>query len=284
MRILVTGGSGQLGTDVAQAAAAKGWQVWAPDHTELDITHPAQVESAIGDYRPDWVVHCAAYTAVDRAETEEKKCMAVNAAGTAYVAHACAAAGCGLLYPSTDYVFDGSGTAPHPVTERPAPLNVYGRSKLLGEQAAQAVPRHAILRISWVFGLHGNNFVKTMLRLAERRTRLSVVDDQIGCPTYTVDLARLICQMTEQNAQGVFHATGSGQPVSWYDFARRIFDLAGKEIELEPTSTAAYPTAARRPLNSRLDCSALAAAGLTPLPEWQDALARYLQALEEEKA
>lgn len=140
MRILVTGSSGQLGTDVAQAAAAKGWQVWAPDHTELDITHPAQVESAIGDYRPDWVVHCAAYTAVDRAETEEKICMAVNAAGTAYVAHACAAAGCGLLYPSTDYVFDGSGTAPHPVTERPAPLNVYGRSKLLGEQAAQAVP------------------------------------------------------------------------------------------------------------------------------------------------
>ena len=164
MRILVTGGSGQLGTDVAQAAAAKGWQVWAPDHTELDITHPAQVESAIGDYRPDWVVHCAAYTAVDRAETEEKICMAVNAAGTAYVAHACTAAGCGLLYPSTDYVFDGSGTAPHPVTERPAPLNVYGRSKLLGEQAAQAVPLHAILRISWVFGLHGNNFVKTMLR------------------------------------------------------------------------------------------------------------------------
>ena len=145
------------------------------------------------------------------------------------------------------------------------------------------MPRHAILRISWVFGLHGNNFVKTMLRLAERRTRLSVVDDQIGCPTYTVDLARLICQMAEQNAQGVFHATGSGQPVSWYDFARRIFDLAGKEIELEPISTAAYPTAARRPLNSRLDCSALAAAGLTPLPEWQDALARYLQALEEEK-
>ena len=170
MRILVTGGSGQLGTDVAQAAAAKGWQVWAPDHTELDITQAAQVESAIGGYRPDWVVHCAAYTAVDRAETEEKICMAVNAAGTAYVAHACAAAGCGLLYPSTDYVFDGSGTAPHPVTERPAPLNVYGRSKLLGEQAAQAVPRHAILRISWVFGLHGNNFVKTMLRLAERRT------------------------------------------------------------------------------------------------------------------
>ena len=251
MRILVTGGSGQLGTDVAQAAAAKGWQVWAPDHTELDITHPVQVESAIGDYRPDWVVHCAAYTAVDRAETEEKICMAVNAAGTAYVAHACTSAGCGLLYPSTDYVFDGSGTAPHPVTERPAPLNVYGRSKLLGEQAAQAVPRHAILRISWVFGLHGNNFVKNMLRLAERRTRLSVVDDQIGCPTYTVDLARLICQMAEQNAQGVFHATGSGQPVSWYDFARRIFDLAGKEIELEPISTAAYPTAARRPLNSR---------------------------------
>ena len=138
MRILVTGGSGQLGTDVAQVAAARGWQVWAPDHTELDITYPAQVESAIGDYRPDWVVHCAAYTAVDRAETEEKICMAVNAAGTAYVAHACAAAGCGLLYPSTDYVFDGSGTAPHPVTERPAPLNVYGRSKLLGEQAAQA--------------------------------------------------------------------------------------------------------------------------------------------------
>ena len=124
MRILVTGGSGQLGTDVAQAAAARGWQVWAPDHTELDITRPAQVESAIGDYRPDWVVHCAAYTAVDRAETDEKMCMAVNAAGTEYVAHACAAAGCGLLYPSTDYVFDGSGTAPHPVTERPAPLNV----------------------------------------------------------------------------------------------------------------------------------------------------------------
>lgn len=284
MRILVTGGSGQLGTDVAQAATAKGWQVWAPDCTELDITRPARVESAIGNYRPDWVVHCAAYTAVDRAEAEEELCMAVNAAGTDYVAHACAAAGSGLLYPSTDYVFDGSGTAPHPVTEPPAPLNVYGRSKLLGEQAARAVSRHAILRISWVFGLHGNNFVKTMLRLAESRTRLSVVDDQIGCPTYTADLAQLICQMVEQNAQGVFHATGGGQPGSWYDFARLIFDLSGKEVELEPIPTAAYPTAAKRPLNSRLDCSTLAAAGLTPLPDWRDALARYLQALEEEKA
>ena len=202
------------------------------DHTELDITHPAQVESAIGDYRPDWVVHCAAYTAVDRAETEEKICMAVNAAGTAYVAHACAAAGCGLLYPSTDYVFDGSGTAPHPVTERPAAPECVRSQQAAGRAGGAGGALHAILRISWVFGLHGNNFVKTMLRLAERRTRLSVVDDQIGCPTYTVDLARLICQMAEQNAQGVFHAAGSGQPVSWYDFARRIFDLSGKEIEL----------------------------------------------------
>ena len=283
MRILVTGGSGQLGTDVAQTAGAKGWQVWAPDHRELDITDPAQVEAAIGDFRPDWVVHCAAYTAVDRAETEEELCMAVNAAGTENVARACAAAGSGLLYPSTDYVFDGSGTAPHLVTETPAPLNEYGRSKLLGEQAARAVPRHAILRISWVFGLHGNNFVKTMLRLAESHTRLTVVDDQIGCPTYTADLAQLICQMVEQNAQGVFHAAGSGEPGSWYDFARLIFKLTGKEIDVAPIPTAAYPKAAKRPLNSRLDCSALAAAGLTPLPDWRDALARYLQALEEEK-
>lgn len=281
MRILVTGGSGQLGTDVALAAKAKGWQVYAPNKTELDITCPSQVAAVVHGFRPDWVVHCAAYTAVDRAEAEQKACFAINGTGTEYVAAACRGAGCGLIYPSTDYVFNGQGTAPHSVTEMPAPLNVYGRSKLQGEQAAATVPRHAILRISWVFGLYGSNFVGTMLRLADSGRRLSVVDDQIGCPTYTADLAQLICQMAEKNVYGVFHAAGSGTPVSWCDFARAIFRAAGKAVEVEPIPTAAYPTAAQRPLNSRLDCSGLAAAGLTPLPDWQDALERYFLALKE---
>ena len=230
------------------------------------------------------MIHCAAYTAVDAAEDNVDVCRKVNADGTRNIAEVCRDLDIKMMYISTDYVFDGQGTRPWEPDDERHPLNVYGQTKYEGELAVEElVKKFFIVRIAWVFGVNGKNFIKTMLRIGKERGAATVVDDQIGCPTYTVDLARLICQMVEQNAQGVFHATGSGQPVSWYDFARRIFDLAGKEIELEPISTAAYPTAARRPLNSRLDCSVLAAAGLTPLPEWQDALARYLQALEEEK-
>ena len=284
-KLIITGCNGQLGRAInKQLAGNEDYELVNTDVAELDITDIDKVMEMAREVKPYAILNCAAFTNVNGCETAGDIVWKINALGPRNLSIAATETGAKMMHISTDYVFNGNGTRPYTEFDTPDPQSAYGVTKLAGEKFVQQFAKEFfIIRTAWLYG-DGNNFVKTMLRLAERRTRLSVVDDQIGCPTYTVDLARLICQMAEQNAQGVFHAAGSGQPVSWYDFARRIFDLSGKEIELEPISTAAYPTAARRPLNSRLDCSALAAAGLTPLPEWQDALARYLQALEEEKA
>ena len=277
MRILVTGGSGQLGTDVAQAAAAKGWQVWAPDHTELDITHPAQVESAIGDYRPDWVVHCAAYTAVDRAETEEKICMAVNAAGTAYVAHACAAAGCGLLYPSTDYVFDGKKPVGQEweVDDKPDPQTEYGRTKRMGEELVEKhVTNYYIIRTAWVFGNYGKNFVFTMQNLAKTHKTLTVVNDQHGRPTWTRTLAEFMTYLAENRKEyGYYHLSNdAAEDTTWYDFAVEI--LKDTDVEVKPVDSSQFPAKAKRPLNSTMSLDKAKATGFV-IPTWQDALKEF---------
>jgi dTDP-4-dehydrorhamnose reductase len=294
MRFLVTGVGGQLGADVMAELAARGFDAVGTDlaqaneayddYCPLDITDEAAVARTIREAAPDVVVHCAAWTAVDAAEDPENipKVTAVNADGTRAIAKACAAKGCKLIYLSTDYVFDGKGSAPwQPDSTDYAPLNVYGRTKLAGEAAVRAlVKRHFIVRIAWVFGLNGHNFIKTMLRIGRTHDSVRVVNDQIGTPTYTADLARLLVDMAETERYGTYHATNEGGYISWCDFAKEIYRQAGYATEVIPVTTAEYgASAAARPFNSRLDKSKLAANGFAPLPDWRDALSRYLQAL-----
>lgn len=294
MKVLVTGVTGQLGYDVMQELKKRGHQAVGcaraaenPDfgttaYVPLDITQPQQVEKLMQQVQPEAVIHCAAWTAVDAAEDEENKAAveAVNAKGTAYLAKACQALDCKMLYTSTDYVFNGEGTtAWQPDFTGYEPLNFYGQSKLDGEKAvAQALTKFFIVRIAWVFGQHGNNFVKTMLRLAKTHKELRVVCDQIGRPTYTADLARLLVDMVESEKYGYYHATNEGPFISWYDFACAIFKEAGADVRVQPVTTAEYGLSkAKRPFNSRLDTSKLAAQGFTPLPDWPDALKRYIK-------
>lgn len=287
MKVLVTGVNGQLGHDVMAELRLRGHEAVGVDIEEMDITDAMAVERTLLSASPDAVVHCAAWTAVDAAEEAEnvETVRRVNADGTANVAKACQRLGCKMMYLSTDYVFDGRGSEPWQAdSEAYAPLSVYGRTKLEGELAVRKLlERYFIVRISWVFGIHGNNFVKTMLRLAETRDTLRVVSDQIGTPTYTRDLARLLSDMMETEKYGVYHATNEGGYISWADFAREIFRVAGKAVEVVPVTTAEYGASkARRPLNSRLDKRKLAENGFCPLPAWQDALKRYLKELEME--
>lgn len=276
MRVFVTGASGQLGREVCRVLAARGIEHKGVSSRELDITDRSAVDRVLNDYAPDAVIHCAAYTAVDKAEGEAELCRRVNAGGTANIAAACARLGCKLLCVSTDYVFSGEGDAPWEVTDCPAPRNVYGETKLAGERALRAaVEKHFIVRTSWVFG-EGANFVKTMLRLAESREEVSVVADQVGSPTYAADLAPLLCDMIETERYGVYHAANEGF-CSWAEFAAAIFRTAGKATRVRPIPTAEYPTAAVRPLNSRLSCRSLDEAGFARLPPWEDALERYLK-------
>ena len=276
MRVFVTGASGQLGREVCRELQERDCAVRGVSSAELDITDAAAVHTALAAYAPDAVIHCAAYTAVDRAEEEAALCRRVNADGTANIAATCAALGCKLLYVSTDYVFSGEGEAPWEVSDRPAPRSVYGESKLAGEQAVcAAVEKHFIVRTSWVFG-EGGNFVRTMLRLAESRREVSVVADQIGSPTYAADLAKLLCDMVETERYGTYHAANEGF-CSWADFAAAIFRTAGKDTRVRPITTAEYPARARRPLNSRLSRRSLDEAGFARLPHWEDALRRYLK-------
>jgi dTDP-4-dehydrorhamnose reductase len=243
----------------------------------MDVTEPEQVRAVIRRIQPDAVVHCAAWTAVDAAEEQPDLCRKINGEGTRQVALACREVGCRMLYLSTDYVFDGSGERPWKPEDPPHPLNVYGQTKYEGEQAVQQLLEHfLIVRISWVFGRHGKNFVQTMLRLAETHAHLTVVDDQIGSPTYTVDLSRLLAELLEQNKEGIYHATNEGT-CSWAEFAEEIFRQAGKSVTVDKIPSAAYPSKARRPLNSRLDKSRLTEEGLLPLPDWRDALRRFLE-------
>lgn len=277
MKILVTGVSGQLGYDVERELDQRGIEHLGTSSRELDITDREAVERLMERYRPDAVIHCAAYTKVDLAEDEPERCWAVNADGTRNVAAACRRTGAKLLYISTDYVFPGTGERSYETGDPTGPVNTYGRSKLAGELAVQSLlEKYFIVRISWVFGKNGNNFVKTMLRLAETRAELSVVCDQIGSPTYTADLAPLLCGMVQTERYGVYHATNEGT-CAWSEFAEAIFELAGRQVAVHPIPTSAYPTKAARPLNSRLSKESLRDNGFQALPEWKDALARYLK-------
>ena len=293
MKIFVTGVNGQLGHDVVFDLQKRGIQAvgsdLAPDcasipeldYEPLDITNEAAVQETLKRIHPDAVIHCAAWTAVDAAEepANQVKVHAVNAEGTAHIAQVCAQIGCKLMYISTDYVFDGQGDTPwQPDCNDYAPLNVYGQSKLEGELAvARAVERFFIVRIAWVFGQNGNNFVKTMLKLAQTHDTLRVVCDQIGTPTYTPDLARLLVDMIQTDKYGYYHATNEGGYISWYDFACEIFRQAGRPVKVLPVTTAEYGLSkAKRPFNSRLDKSKLVQMGFQPLPDWKDALKRYL--------
>lgn len=303
MKVFVTGVNGQLGHDVmnrlalvgheavgtditpAYAGAQDGTAVTKLPYVQLDITDRERVAALLQEIRPDAVVHCAAWTAVDAAEDEanQKKVFAINEGGTRNIAEACKAVGAKLLYLSTDYVFDGQGETPwEPDCKDYAPLNVYGKSKLAGELAvSETLERYFIVRIAWVFGVNGKNFIKTMLSLGKTHDTLRVVDDQIGTPTYTFDLARLLVDMIETERYGYYHATNEGGYISWYDFACEIFRQAGYTTQVLPVTTAEYGASkAARPFNSRLDKSKLGKMGFQCLPDWKDALERYLKEIE----
>lgn len=277
MRILVTGASGQLGYDVERELERRGIEHLGTSSRELDITDREAVERLMAAYRPDAAIHCAAYTKVDLAEDEPERCWAVNADGTRNLAAVCRKTGAKMLYISTDYVFPGTGEQFRRTDDPVSPVNTYGRSKLAGELAVQSLlEKYFIVRISWVFGKNGNNFVKTMLRLAETKAELSVVCDQIGSPTYTADLAPLLCDMVQTERYGIYHATNGGT-CAWSEFAKAIFELADKQVTVYPIPTSAYPTRAVRPLNSRMSKECLHSNGFQELPEWKNALARYLK-------
>lgn len=300
MKVFVTGVAGQLGHDVMNELARRGHKGIGSDiapqyagiadgsavtrapYVRLDITDGEAVSRVLGEIKPDAVVHCAAWTAVDLAEDEDQRdrVRAVNAGGTRHIAQACRALHCKLMYISTDYVFGGQGETPWaPDCADYAPLNVYGQTKLEGELAVRELTeRFFIVRIAWVFGLSGKNFIKTMLRLGETHDSVRVVCDQIGTPTYTLDLARLLADMIGTEKYGVYHATNEGGYISWADFAKEIFRQAGMKTRVVPVTTAEYGLSkAARPFNSRLDKAKLAACGFAPLPAWQDALRRYLR-------
>lgn len=291
MKVLVTGVKGQLGHDVVNELTKRNHEAIGVDIEEMDITDYQSVENGIKKANPDTVIHCAAWTAVDAAEDEDKReaVHLVNATGTKYIAMLCKELDIKMMYLSTDYVFDGQGTNPwQPDCKNYNPLNVYGKSKLEGELAvSELLKKYFIVRIAWVFGINGNNFIKTMLKLGKTHNTLTVVDDQIGTPTYTYDLARLLVDMIETDHYGYYHATNEGGYISWYDFAKEIFHQAvelghteytKEHLTVSPVTTAEYGISkATRPYNSRLDKSKLIENGFTPLPTWQDALNRYLK-------
>ena len=309
MKVFVTGVAGQLGHDVMNELSARGYEGSGSDlapsyngvmdgtavtempYVSLDITDASAVEKVLLEVKPDVVVHCAAWTAVDLAEDEDKreKVRAINAAGTKHIADVCKTLNCKMVYISTDYVFDGQGTEPwKPDCKDYRPLNVYGQTKLEGELAvSETLEKFFIVRIAWVFGKNGNNFIKTMLKVGKNHNRLTVVNDQIGTPTYTLDFAVLLVDMIETEKYGYYHATNEGGYISWYDFACEIFrqaaemgytDYDSEHLTVAPVTTAEYGVSkAARPFNSRLDKSKLTENGFSLLPSWQDALARYLK-------
>lgn len=279
MKILVTGFGGQLGYDVIKVLKSRNIECIGTDMQDFSLTDREATIGYIKGYAPDMVIHCAAYTAVDNAEDNRELCFAVNEKGTEYVAEACKEIGAKMIYISTDYVFPGNGESFYTPLDDKSPCNVYGESKLAGELAVQRlVDKYYIVRISWVFGINGKNFIKTMLKLGETHKELTVVDDQIGSPTYTADLAVLLADMAESDKYGVYHATNEGI-CSWAEFAAEIFRQADMDVKVTPVPSTAYPTKAVRPKNSRMSKEALTEAGFNRLPSWQDALARYLEEL-----
>lgn len=277
MKVLVTGVTGQLGYDVARELEKRHIEYKGTGSREMDISDAEAVKRVITEYHPDAIIHCAAYTAVDKAEDDYGRAMDVNAKGTLAIAKAAKEIDAKMLYISTDYVFNGQGTEPFTVDAATAPLNVYGLTKLFGEEAVQLeLSKYFIVRISWVFGKNGNNFIKTMLRLGQTHDELTVVADQWGSPTYTADLAPLLCDMVETEKYGIYHATNEGI-TNWAEFAAAIMKEANLPCRILPIPSSDYPTTAVRPLNSRMDKSSLDKAGFTRLPEWKDALRRYLK-------
>ena len=300
MKVLVTGVAGQLGHDVMNELHKRGYEgvgsdiapqysgaddgtaVTKMDYVQMDITNSQEVTETIKKVNPDVVVHCAAWTAVDLAEESEnkEKVMSINVGGTENIAKVCKELDCKMVYISTDYVFDGYGTKPWEEDCKDyAPLNVYGESKLMGEKVVSLnLEKYFIVRIAWVFGVNGNNFIKTMLNVGKKFDTLKVVNDQIGTPTYTYDLSRLLVDMIETDKYGYYHATNEGGYISWYDFACEIFKQAGYNTKVNPVTTEEYGVSkARRPFNSRLNKTKLVDNGFTPLPDWKDALSRYLK-------
>ena len=304
MKVFVTGAGGQLGHDIMNELHDRGHEGIGSDlapsysgiqdgspvtgmpYVSLDITDAEAVQEVIAKIKPDAVIHCAGWTAVDAAEDEDKQDLVrrINVDGTRYIADACKKQGCKMLYLSTDYIFNGQGTTPwRPECRSFAALNVYGQSKLDGELLVEDIlSKYFIVRIAWVFGVNGKNFVKTMLQLGKKHDTLRVVNDQVGTPTYTIDLSRLLVDMVETEKYGYYHATNEGGYISWYEFACEIFRQAGYETKVIPVTTAEYgQSKAARPFNSRLDKSKLVEAGFVPLPTWQDALCRYLNVIEQ---
>ncbi|MFU0831785.1 MAG: dTDP-4-dehydrorhamnose reductase [Oscillospiraceae bacterium] len=280
MKMLVTGVNGQLGCDVMKVLKARKIECMGVDINDFDITDEKAAFEYIVGYHPSAVIHCSAYTAVDKAEEHAELCRAVNADGPRNIAKACRAVDAKMVYISTDYVFPGTGQNAYEVNDPKGPLNVYGRTKLGGEEAVrELVDKHFIVRVSWVFGKNGNNFVKTMLRLGREHNEINVVSDQIGSPTYTADLAPLLCDMVMTEKYGTYHATNEGY-CSWAEFAQEIFKQAGYETRVKLIPTSAYPTKAKRPFNSRLSKKSLDDAGFSRLPDWQDALTRYLKEID----
>lgn len=282
MRVLITGGSGQLGYDIAKLLEENNTMMYVPTHEEMDITDRDSVMMAFDSFKPDVVFHCAAYTAVDKAEEDKERCYDINVNGTKNIVDASDIYGSKVVYISTDYVFHGDKNGIYETSDITDPINYYGYTKYLGEQEVMKNSNNLVVRISWVFGINGKNFVKTMLRLASSRDEISVVSDQVGSPTYTYDLARLLVDMVNKNKSGIYQATNEGY-CSWYEFAKYIFEVSGIDIRVNPILTKDYVTLAKRPLNSRLSKDKLDEDGLTRLPDWKDATKRYIKVLRKEK-
>lgn len=282
MKILVTGKTGQLGHDVCKELEARGHEVIGTGSADMDITDLDSVRKVMLAERPETVIHCAAYTAVDNAEEDEETCRRVNVEGTENIARMCREMDAAMLYPSTDYVFSGTGERPWKPEDKAEPLGVYGRTKYEGELAVKRhLEKYFIVRISWIYGINGKNFVKTMLRLGEERGAVSVVNDQMGSPTYTRDLAVLLADMAQSRKYGTYHASNEGV-CSWYEFACNIFKEAGMgNVTVTPVDSASFPSKAKRPNNSRMDKGKLTSNGFSLLPPWQDALRRFLKELKE---
>lgn len=280
MKVLVTGVKGQLGYDVVNELNKRGHIAIGTDIEEMDITDANSVDSVVKESAPDAVIHCAAYTAVDAAEDNVELCRKINVEGTQNIANVCKELDIKMIYISTDYVFDGEGERPWEADDERTPLNVYGQTKYEGELAVQnTLDKYFIVRIAWVFGVNGKNFIKTMLNLGKTRDSLTVVNDQFGSPTYTFDLARLLVDMVETEKYGIYHATNEGI-CTWYEFACEIFRQAGINVKVSPVSASEYPAKAKRPSNSRMSKEKLTENGFEKLPTWQDALSRYLKEIE----
>lgn len=282
MKFFITGVNGQLGYDVKRELLERGYtDILAPTRVDLDITNEDAVKKMIREYRPSVIFHCAAYTAVDKAEEEQEKCYQVNVLGTKYLTEAAKEVGAKIIYISTDYVFDGTKEGIYQIEDKVNPVNYYGKTKYLGENFIREYDNHIIVRISWVFGINGKNFIRTMLNLAESHKELNVVCDQIGSPTYTKDLAGLLVNMFLSNVKGLYHVTNEGY-CSWYEFAEFIFKESRKKVKVHPILTKDYKTIAKRPLNSKLSKESLDDIGMKRLPEWQDAVKRYIHELKKE--